>query len=159
MGCAFTAAFWLCSIEWFSPGNANGRALQNLLSMLRRSQQLRTPTRLELSKEGPTQRFLRSHRTTVEDEDDSEERALSLEEMKRMMKAGMNEEAFAEELGVSEKMKLVSSQPNTGLATFLTSPEYAKIAAYQNFLIGARRDYANGVAESSKKAKSKKWWK
>lgn len=50
-----------------------------------------------------------------------------------MMKAGMNEEAFAEELGVSEKMKLVSSQPNTGLATFLTSPNTRRLQRTKTF--------------------------
>nr|QVE55560.1 RxLR effector protein 59 [Phytophthora cinnamomi] len=110
------------------------------------------------SKVGPTQRLLRSYRTTVAD---SEERAmapaLTIEEMKALMAEGLNEDAYAKRLGVKDKMDDLTKAGATGLVDYLMTDEYKKVNAYQDFLRDARKVHARAEALKKAKANKSKW--
>ncbi|KAG6962223.1 hypothetical protein JG688_00008697 [Phytophthora aleatoria] len=78
-----------------------------------------------------SQRRLRSHDTTDEDEKDFEERGL--EKMKRMWEAGTSADQYAMKLGIADD--IVSAQHSaTALGNLMRTREYKKYAAYLSFL-------------------------
>lgn len=71
-----------------------------------------------VSRDSPSQRLLRKHYTTAEDDDDSETRALNPETMKNMWEAGMTVDGYAASLKLTNEItaaassaKLMSSLP------------------------------------------------
>nr|QMU24869.1 PaRXLR45 [Phytophthora agathidicida] len=83
---------------------------------------------------GHKQRFLRVDPTIIEDDDYSEERALSESKMKSMIKKLMTKEDYAAKLGISQKLDELTNVNGAGLARFMQTAEYQKYIGYVNYL-------------------------
>ncbi|KAE8975370.1 hypothetical protein PR003_g26880 [Phytophthora rubi] len=88
--------------------------------------------------------------------------ALTIDQMKALMAEGVNEEAYAQRLGVHDRMKKLTEAGGTGLYDFMMTDEYKKINAYQDFLREARREAKRAqemeALRALKKSKAKINW-
>ncbi|KAF4314660.1 hypothetical protein G195_011607, partial [Phytophthora kernoviae 00238/432] len=82
---------------------------------------------------GPSQRMLRTHHNTYEDEEDDEERGLGNIKMKLMASIGMSADDYAEKLGIAAKMKGFETNPR-GFQAFQYTDKYQKYISYFNYL-------------------------
>ncbi|GMF38446.1 unnamed protein product [Phytophthora fragariaefolia] len=86
--------------------------------------------------------------------------------MHELMAKNINEEKFAKQLGVYEKMQSLTETGGTGLVQFMNTKEYKQFSQYQEFLIAERRKalqqahqaQRSAALKKSKSFLSKKWF-
>ncbi|KAG2850336.1 hypothetical protein PC116_g20910 [Phytophthora cactorum] len=91
------------------------------------------------SQDGPSQRLLRNHYTTGEDDEDSEARTLDAEKMKQMWEAGTTVDAYASKLKITNDIATAANSAKA-MGKLAETHKFKKLMLYLNYVAEKQRE-------------------
>ncbi|KAG2772067.1 hypothetical protein Pcac1_g17135 [Phytophthora cactorum] len=92
------------------------------------------------SQDGPSQRLLRNHYTTGEDDEDSEARTLDAEKMKQMWEAGTTVDAYASKLKITNDIATAANSAKA-MGKLAETHKFKKLMLYLNYVAEKQRSF------------------